>query len=580
MKHFVTATLRPTLTTALLISILAPTLKAQLLWQETVGYTTYDYAFDTGSPTRIVSYNGQLHLMYVKRDSAASLPRLAYVGRYQNYWSSPSIIVPSVTQGSTSGSLDVWRGGSLDDVTLASVGMSADSEDFFATEFGPGQGSFFVQNIGHAGGPHILFLQDSKSIIIGDIQDGDYRILASTDSGATFTTMNSGVLASSHLIGGQRAHGNPVLISIPGAIILGTTLAGNGPIAPLGSSAPDSADLFGYFKSADTGRTWTWTTIAKEGAEIFPDHFYLPKEVSQYDFVADDSGKIRCAFNGYNLFRYASQPDSFRASTDVVSWESLSGFVSLVSFDRTLPIIDDVIRHQSGRAKGCSYPSLATTADGSVVYCAWSQPNFTASSIDTGTNGHMMYDLYLSDWNWGYWGWPRPLTQTTDRSELFGTLAPRLDGTGSGSSPIGRILYIADETDGCSVFGQGAPNVEPIVYYQFLTWIDLAVRVDDRIPESFRLEQNYPNPFNPSTTIEFSIPGPGRWFAVSVKIYDLLGREVTTVVYKNMQPGHYRKEWSTGRLASGVYFCVMRAHSLDVAGKKPFLGIRKLLVIK
>jgi hypothetical protein len=67
----------------------------------------------------------------------------------------------------------------------------------------------------------------------------------------------------------------------------------------------------------------------------------------------------------------------------------------------------------------------------------------------------------------------------------------------------------------------------------------------------YRLQQNYPNPFNPTTTIEFSLPQSGF---VTLKIYNILGEEVTTLVSDKLSAGSYSYEWSgTGSLASGVY---------------------------
>jgi hypothetical protein len=71
------------------------------------------------------------------------------------------------------------------------------------------------------------------------------------------------------------------------------------------------------------------------------------------------------------------------------------------------------------------------------------------------------------------------------------------------------------------------------------------------IPSRFELLQNYPNPFNPATRIPFSVRGSGF---VSLKVYDILGREVRTLVNENLQPGVYEATFDATGLASGVYF--------------------------
>lgn len=85
----------------------------------------------------------------------------------------------------------------------------------------------------------------------------------------------------------------------------------------------------------------------------------------------------------------------------------------------------------------------------------------------------------------------------------------------------------------------------------------------------FELQQNYPNPFNPVTHVQFAI---AERQSVILKVYDLLGREVTTLVDATMNPGRYTAQWNAGGLASGVYFCRLQAGQ--------FVETRKLLLSK
>jgi hypothetical protein len=79
---------------------------------------------------------------------------------------------------------------------------------------------------------------------------------------------------------------------------------------------------------------------------------------------------------------------------------------------------------------------------------------------------------------------------------------------------------------------------------------------DNAIPTKFSLGQNYPNPFNPSTTIAFSLP---RAEHVTLKVFDLLGKEIATLVDKKLSPGHYEARWNAGDVESGTYFYQLRA---------------------
>jgi photosystem II stability/assembly factor-like uncharacterized protein len=88
-------------------------------------------------------------------------------------------------------------------------------------------------------------------------------------------------------------------------------------------------------------------------------------------------------------------------------------------------------------------------------------------------------------------------------------------------------------------------------------------------PSEFELAQNYPNPFNGQTTIEFRLP---RTSSVIVKLFDLLGREIATLVDEIRPQGAYRVRWDASNLPSGVYFC-----RLSVGD---FLATKKLLLLK
>ncbi|HCV42787.1 MAG TPA: hypothetical protein DGH68_04845 [Bacteroidetes bacterium] len=70
-------------------------------------------------------------------------------------------------------------------------------------------------------------------------------------------------------------------------------------------------------------------------------------------------------------------------------------------------------------------------------------------------------------------------------------------------------------------------------------------------PEEFRLDQNYPNPFNPTTQIAFQLPSDAN---VSVKVYDLIGNEVTTLVNGRMKSGTHELTFNASGLPSGIYF--------------------------
>ncbi len=89
------------------------------------------------------------------------------------------------------------------------------------------------------------------------------------------------------------------------------------------------------------------------------------------------------------------------------------------------------------------------------------------------------------------------------------------------------------------------------------------------LPATYSLEQNYPNPFNPSTTINYQLPQNGF---VTLKIYDILGKEVATLVNEQKNQGRYSVDFDASRLASGVYIYQLRAND--------YMSSKKMLLLK
>ncbi|MCL4279539.1 MAG: T9SS type A sorting domain-containing protein, partial [Ignavibacteriaceae bacterium] len=112
------------------------------------------------------------------------------------------------------------------------------------------------------------------------------------------------------------------------------------------------------------------------------------------------------------------------------------------------------------------------------------------------------------------------------------------------------------------------------------------VSVDDEqeIVSEFRLEQNYPNPFNPNTKIKFTIPNviairqlPEKQSQlVTLKIYDILGNEIATLVNDELSPGEYEVEFNTSSIkhlpSSGIYFYTLKAGD--------FVQTKKMILLK
>jgi len=112
-------------------------------------------------------------------------------------------------------------------------------------------------------------------------------------------------------------------------------------------------------------------------------------------------------------------------------------------------------------------------------------------------------------------------------------------------------------------------------YNDFKTCVPIGIEpISSEIPQKYELLQNYPNPFNPMTKLKFSIPLSVETTrrVVSLKIYDVLGKEIAVLVNENLKPGTYEIEWDASNLPSGVYF-----YSLITS---EFTQTKKMVVVK
>jgi hypothetical protein len=100
--------------------------------------------------------------------------------------------------------------------------------------------------------------------------------------------------------------------------------------------------------------------------------------------------------------------------------------------------------------------------------------------------------------------------------------------------------------------------------------------INSEVPDKFMLFQNYPNPFNPTTNIKYSIAENGKWkkenSEVSLKIYNILGKEIETLVSERQSPGTYEVSWDGSNYPSGVYYYSLQTEN--------FKEIKKMLMIK
>ena len=125
-------------------------------------------------------------------------------------------------------------------------------------------------------------------------------------------------------------------------------------------------------------------------------------------------------------------------------------------------------------------------------------------------------------------------------------------------------------------------NISPGEYKYRLKQIDFdgsfeyskEVEINIDTPNKFTLEQNYPNPFNPTTRISFSLPTDSK---VTLSLFDILGREIKTLLNKDLQAGYYNIDFNASGYPSGVYFYRLRAERIN---GENFSSTKKMLLLR
>jgi hypothetical protein len=158
------------------------------------------------------------------------------------------------------------------------------------------------------------------------------------------------------------------------------------------------------------------------------------------------------------------------------------------------------------------------------------------------------------------WG-DNPLTEVKDGAVAGELLSMTLWSSWEGCEKQMSMVQIRNVLD--------AKNEEALSFRPDGVFAVTATMQHSTVPHTFELGQNYPNPFNPATVIRFQLPSSG---AVTLKVFDVLGREVATILDGFQQAGTYSIRWDASQLSSGVY--IYRLH----AGENS--ALRKMLLMK
>jgi len=291
--------------------------------------------------------------------------------------------------------------------------------------------------------------------------------------------------------------------------------------------APDNG---GFWKSTDDGATWN--EISNNFSFRSPCDIIVMHDSSNVIFIAD-------GVTG------SGQAKIFKSVNGGVNWTDVH-----TANSSEIPSMSNTIFDKS--------IIWATEWSGSRVYKSTDFGDTWAQNHTTGFSGWGS-DICREDPNLIITGsWGSAATMSLDGGVTWTNISAGLNGHGGG-------ILIPDR--GYMVCHQGSNVYKLNVVYTVLT--SVSENIISTVPVDFNLSQNYPNPFNPSTKINYNLPKSDN---VSIKIYNELGKEVSTLVSGFKTAGTYEITFDGANLSSGIYF-----YKLQTTG---FTATKKMLLIK
>ncbi len=347
-----------------------------------------------------------------------------------------------------------------------------------------------------------------------------------------------------------------------------------------------------YSFSINGGVTWSPN---ERLSQAFDPHLGWPQQNKMGDYyhmISDNNGAHlawAATFNGEQDVYYGHINESAATNERSISVNAKWNMISLPMFvtDSSKTSLFPAATSQAFLYNGNSYVQKDTLAPGVGYWVKFAAPgtiSFTGSQFLSETTA------VQQGWNMiGSVSNSLPIGSITSSppgittSKFFG-----YNGTYITSDTIypGKGYWVKTDQNGILILSTGSSasltknsktaririvstsELPPLPPDQDIAQIDL--------PKEFALDQNYPEPFNPTTTIRFALPTDSR---VILKIYNLLGQVVATLVDGDMSAGYQSVEWNAASIASEVYFYRFEAASIGNPSKT-FTQVRKMLVVK
>jgi hypothetical protein len=344
--------------------------------------------------------------------------------------------------------------------------------------------------------------------------------------------------------------------AVPGGFI---TLADQGDIG----GEDIASTTYTFFPSLAVNATGdAIITFSASASSIYPGAYFTGRFVSDPPTTNRGSGTLRAGLDYYIR--------TFGAGSN--RWGDYSG-ASIDPSDGSFWIF-----HEYAKTKGTIFggeDGRWATAFGNLPASALPVQlvYFTGAVIANG-HVHLRWGTISEINNYGF-----EVQKTRSRSEQFQTIPSSfVPGHGTTLEPQHYEFVDITAAAGRWFYRLKQIDLDGAIHFTDPIEVDVLTGVAEQgMPTVFSLAQNYPNPFNPSTLIPFSVHVSGF---TSLKVYDVLGREVATLVNESLTPGSYAVEWDASNVPSGVYFYRLVAEDASAGSARSFVATKKTILAR
>jgi hypothetical protein len=361
------------------------------------------------------------------------------------------------------------------------------------------------------------------------------------------------------------------------------------------ANSPDPAFQTGLYwtTTTDRGNSWTTELIYQAGTFLPDNSFYYT--TPYLNNLHSSDGNFHIVFNGFGE-QLDANGNFLSHIFPIVYWsandEQLIELTEAWAGRPTDSTITAALLQMSPDGiVGNGIPQIAEGPSGSyiTIWRQWEKDSSggIVTKIPQGGDEKFMSDIWFAYSPFSpHWYPPDYLAGIPEEAEVFPFINRDCIWNPAMDSIYVDIAYLWDTNAGVSLFPNGNDPSECVWYYErggIWTIVDLAVDSSGAaIARQIILYQNYPNPFNPSTNIRYSLP---KSEFVILTVYDILGREVATLVNELQTAGSYSVNFDASQVASGVYFYKIIAGDPSTGSPKEQAGqgfskTRKMVYLK